>query len=101
MRACDPPVLYLVGTPKGRLTRYEKQMLEKPWHEARSGVQVKLVPQDGELYVLALEAAQGAFGNAAHALRAAYEARWRALRGQGGMAACCRRSRGEGCFVQL
>ena len=25
MRACDPPVLYLVGTPKGRLTRYEKQ----------------------------------------------------------------------------
>ena len=53
MRACDPPVQYLVGTPKGRLTRYEKQLLEKPWHEARPGVQVKLLPQDGELYVLA------------------------------------------------
>jgi transposase len=56
MRACDPPVQYLVGTPKGRLTRYEKQLLEKPWHEARPGVQVKLLPQDGELYVLAQSA---------------------------------------------
>jgi len=46
-------VQYLVGTPRGRLTRYEKQLLEKPWHEARPGVQVKLLPQDGELYVLA------------------------------------------------
>ena len=53
MRACDPPVQYLVGTPKGRLTRYEKQLLDRPWHEARPGVQVKLLPQDGELYVLA------------------------------------------------
>src|SRR5499433_1312177 len=53
MRACDPPVQYLVGTPKGRLTKYEKQLLDKSWHEARPGVQVKLLPQDGELYVLA------------------------------------------------
>jgi len=53
MRACDPPVQYLVGTPKGRLTRYEKQLLDRPWHEARPGVQVKLLPQDSELYVLA------------------------------------------------
>src|SRR5215510_4575953 len=52
-RARDPPVQYLGGTPKGRLTRYEKQLLGKPWQEARSGVQVKLLPQDGELYVLA------------------------------------------------
>jgi transposase len=56
MRACDPPVQYLVGTPKGRLTRYEKQLLDRPWHEARPGVQVKLLPQDGELYVLAQSA---------------------------------------------
>jgi transposase len=56
MRACDPPVQYLVGTPKGRLTRYEKQLLGRPWHEARPGVQVKLLPQDGELYVLAQSA---------------------------------------------
>lgn len=53
MRASDPPVYYLVGTPKGRLTRLEKDLLVKPWHEARPGVQVKLLPQDGELYVFA------------------------------------------------
>jgi hypothetical protein len=53
MRAADPPVRYLVGTPKGRLTRLERALLEKPWQEARPGVQVKLLPQDGELYVLA------------------------------------------------
>jgi len=53
MRASDPPVQYLVGTPKGRFNTFEKQLLDKPWHEARPGVQVKLLPQDGELYVLA------------------------------------------------
>jgi Transposase DDE domain len=53
MRAADPPVRYLVGTPKGRLTRLERALLEKPWQEARPGVRVKLLPQDGELYVLA------------------------------------------------
>ena len=44
---------YLVGTPKGRLSRLEQDLLAKPWQEARPGVQVKLLPQDGELYVLA------------------------------------------------
>ena len=53
MRAADPPVQYLVGTPKGRLTRLEKALVDKPWHDARPGVQVKLLPQDGELYVFA------------------------------------------------
>jgi hypothetical protein len=53
MRAADPPVQYLVGTPKGRLTRLERELLAKPWHQARPGVQVKLLPRDGELYVLA------------------------------------------------
>jgi transposase len=56
MRQADPPVQYLVGTPKGRLTRLETQLLEKPWHQARPGVQVKLLPQQGELYVLAQSA---------------------------------------------
>ena len=32
MRAADPPVHYLVGTPKGRLTRLEQALLEEPWH---------------------------------------------------------------------
>jgi transposase len=53
MRHSDPPVHYLVGTPKGRLTRLEKALLERPWQAARPGVLVKLLPQPGELYVLA------------------------------------------------
>ena len=53
MRASDPPVHYLVGTPKGRLTRLEQALLDEPWHAARPGVQVKLLAQDGELYVFA------------------------------------------------
>ena len=53
MRAADPPVHYLVGTPKGRLTRLEKHLVAQPWQQARPGVQVKLLPQQGELYVLA------------------------------------------------
>jgi hypothetical protein len=53
MRAADPPVHYLVGTPKGRLTRFEKHLVARPWQEARPGVQVKLLSQEGELYVLA------------------------------------------------
>src|SRR6267378_35308 len=53
MRNSDPPVQYLVGTPKGRLNRLEKHLLEKPWQEAREGVKVKLLAEDGELYVFA------------------------------------------------
>src|SRR6202158_2001312 len=53
MRASDPPVQYLVGTPTGRLTRLEQALLDQPWHAARPGVQVKLLAQDDELYVFA------------------------------------------------
>lgn len=53
MRASDPPVQYLVGTPKGRLTRLEQALLEKPWRTARPDVRVKLLAQDSELYVFA------------------------------------------------
>jgi transposase len=53
MRRSEPPVQYLVGTPKGRLNRLEKSLLAKPWHSARPGVKVKLLPQDNELYVFA------------------------------------------------
>lgn len=53
MRQSDPPIKYLVGTPKGRLTRLEKQLLDKPWQSARPGVKVKLLAQESELYVLA------------------------------------------------
>jgi transposase len=53
MRASDPPVQYLVGTPKGRLSALEVALLEKPWQQVRTGVRVKLLPQEGEVYVLA------------------------------------------------
>jgi len=42
---------YVVGTPKGRLTKLEQALLQRPWQEARPAVQVKLLPQDAELYV--------------------------------------------------
>src|SRR5882724_12968128 len=53
MSKSDPPVQYLVGAPKGRLNRLEKHLLEKPWQDAREGVKVKLLAEDGELYVFA------------------------------------------------
>jgi transposase len=53
MRQADPPVQYLVGVPKGRLSRLERDLVGKSWQEARPGVEVKLLPQDGELYVFA------------------------------------------------
>ena len=53
MRKSDPPVQYLVGTPKGRLTALERPLLEKPWKQARPDVRVKLLAQDEELYVFA------------------------------------------------
>jgi hypothetical protein len=53
MRAADPPVYDLVGTPKGRLTTLERALLPLPWQAVRPGVQVKLLPQEGERYVFA------------------------------------------------
>lgn len=49
---------YLVGTPKGRLTQLEQQLLRLPWHEARPSVQVKLLAQPAELYVWVQSAAR-------------------------------------------
>ena len=33
MRRSEPPVQYLVDTPKGRLNRLEQSLLMKPWHQ--------------------------------------------------------------------
>ena len=52
MRQGAAPLRYLVGTPKGRLTRLEKAFLGLPWQEVRHSVDVKLLTEDGELYVL-------------------------------------------------
>ena len=53
MRETDPPIHYLVGTPKGRLTKLEKYFLEKPWQKVRDLVGVKLLEKGDELYVMA------------------------------------------------
>src|SRR6202035_3724856 len=53
MRQADPAVSYLVGTPKGRLSKLEKALLDKPWQAVREGVDVKVLPQDQETYVFA------------------------------------------------
>lgn len=53
MRQSQPPIHYLVGTPKGSLTKHEAALLEQPWQVVREGVQVKLLPQKDELLVLA------------------------------------------------
>ena len=52
MREGDASVRYLVGTPKGRLTRLETAFLDLPWQEVRESVNVKLLVEGGELYVL-------------------------------------------------
>ena len=53
LRQSDPPVRYLVGTPKGRLSALEQAFLAQPWEKAREQVEVKLLEREGELYVLA------------------------------------------------
>jgi transposase len=53
MRQAEPPVSYLVGTPKGRLTRMEQALLGEPWQAVRPGVEVKLLSEEPELYILA------------------------------------------------
>ena len=56
MRRTEQPIHYLVGTPKGRLTQLEKRFLTQPWQQVREGVDVKLLENDGEVYVLAKSA---------------------------------------------
>ena len=53
MRQAAPPVSYLVGTPKGRLTRMEQALIGQPWQAVRPGVDVKLLSEEQELYILA------------------------------------------------
>jgi hypothetical protein len=53
LRETESGVRYLVGTPKGRLTRYEAELAGRPWQAVRPQLRVKLLPQEGELYVLA------------------------------------------------
>jgi transposase len=51
MQQAERQIHYLVGTPKGRLSRLESELVKLPWQQARPSVRVKLLPQDNELYV--------------------------------------------------
>lgn len=53
MRESEFPVRYLVGTPRGHLTRYEAALSHKPWKKVRGDVRVKFISKDQELYILA------------------------------------------------
>lgn len=53
MRSSNPPVHYLVGTPRGHLNKLERSFLDKQWQSVRDGVKVKLNEQEDELYILA------------------------------------------------
>jgi transposase len=58
MRQSDPPVSYLVGTPKGRLSKLEAALTERPWQQVREGINVKLLPHQDECYVFAQSASR-------------------------------------------
>lgn len=44
--------LYVVGTPKSRLKSYEQQLLAGEWQAVTEAVQVQLIAEGGETYVL-------------------------------------------------
>lgn len=52
-RMRDERIGYLVGTPKHLLKKMEKDLLDRPWEEVHQGMRVKLLEQEGELFVLA------------------------------------------------
>jgi transposase len=55
-REASSPVAYLVGTPRGRLSKLEKGFLQRPWAKVKESVEVKLLVREGELYILARSA---------------------------------------------
>ena len=74
---------YLVGTPKGRLSKLEQGFLAQPWARVREGVDVKRLSVDEDTYVLAQSAARIDKERAMRRRRLArYVQRLHALRGQ-------------------
>jgi len=53
MRQSDPPVGYLVGTPRARWDQFKDQIQNLPWQKLRDTIEVKLLCQEEEVYVLA------------------------------------------------
>ena len=53
MRNSEPPIYYMVGTAKSRLSKLEAELIGRPWEKVRPGLDVKLLAHEGELYVQA------------------------------------------------
>jgi len=53
MRRSDPPVGYLVGTPRARWDQFKTDFEPQPWQKLRDTVEVKLLAHGDEVYVLA------------------------------------------------
>jgi len=53
MRAAQPPVHYLVGTPRARVRATRSQWEALPWQKIKDTVEVKLFREGAELYVVA------------------------------------------------
>lgn len=69
----DSGVRYLVGTPKGRLTRFEAEPTGLPWREVHAKLRVKLLPCEGE--ILETPGRTLAFEKSARARRTVAQAR--------------------------
>jgi len=53
MRRSDPPVGYLVGTPRARWEQFRAEFDQLPWQKLRDSIEVKLLAHGDEIYVLA------------------------------------------------
>lgn len=53
MRQSDPPVGYLVGTPRARWEQFRADFEKLPWQKLRDSIEVKLLAHGEEVYVLA------------------------------------------------
>jgi len=53
LRASNPEVKYLVGTPRARVKATRDKWESHPWSKVRDTVEVKLFKEDDELYVVA------------------------------------------------
>lgn len=41
-----------MGTPRGRLSKLESQLIAQPWKQVQQQIEVKLAHDDEDLYVL-------------------------------------------------
>ena len=53
MRQSEPPIGYLVGTPRARWEQFRADFEKLPWQKLRDSIEVKLLAHGAEVYVLA------------------------------------------------